>query len=117
MRAQRDDAVQVPGEVDDDAVIDGLAALRSAAAARRDDAARVTANRQRPQRLVHGSRHHHARRNDLVERGVGRVAAAAERVEQDLACDLSGQTRDQGAVFSRIRVFSGPRRRHRFHLV
>ena len=37
---ERDDAVQVFGEIDDDAVIDGLAALRGAAAARRDDPAR-----------------------------------------------------------------------------
>ena len=34
---ERDDAVQVLGEIDDDTVIDGLAALRGAAAARRDD--------------------------------------------------------------------------------
>ena len=34
---ERDDAVQVLGEIDDDAVIDGLAALRGAAAARGHD--------------------------------------------------------------------------------
>ena len=40
---ERDDAVQVLREIDDDAVIDGLAALRGAAAARRDDPALVAA--------------------------------------------------------------------------
>ena len=33
---EREDAVEMFGEVDDDAAIDGLAALRGAAAARRD---------------------------------------------------------------------------------
>src|SRR5665647_3485192 len=51
---ERDDAVQVFGEIDHDAVIDGLAALRGAAAARRDDPPGVAGDRQRPQRLVHG---------------------------------------------------------------
>ena len=58
---ERDDAVQVLGEIDDDAVIDGLAALRGAAAARGDDAAGVAGDRQRPQRLVDGAGHHDAR--------------------------------------------------------
>ena len=88
---ERDDAIQVFGEVDDDAVIDGLAALRGAAAARRDDPPGVAADRQRPQRLVDGARHHHARRHDLVERGVGRIAAAVERVEEHVARDLARQ--------------------------
>ena len=47
-------------EIDDDAVIDGLAALRGAAAARRDDAALLARDRERTQRLVHRPRHDHA---------------------------------------------------------
>ena len=58
---EREDPVQVLGEVDDDAVIDGLAALRGAAAARGDDPPVVAGDRERPQRLVHGPGHHHAR--------------------------------------------------------
>ena len=58
---ERNDAVQVFGEIDDDAVIDGLAALRGSAAARGDDPPVVPRDRQRPQRLVHGAGNHDAR--------------------------------------------------------
>ena len=58
---EREDAVQVLGEVDDDAVIDGLAALRGAAAARGDDQAVVAGDRKRAQRLVDGAGDHDAR--------------------------------------------------------
>ena len=40
---EREDAVQVLGKVDDDSLVDGLAALRGAAAARGDDPALVPA--------------------------------------------------------------------------
>ena len=59
---EREEAVQVLGEIDDDALIDGLAALRGAAAARGDDPALVPGDRKRPQRLVHGPGNHHAQR-------------------------------------------------------
>ena len=85
---ERDDAVEVFGEVDDDAVIDGLAALRGAAAARRDDPPVVAGDRERPQRLVHGPGDHDPGGHDLIERGVGGIAAAVERVEEDVARDL-----------------------------
>ena len=88
---ERDDAVQVFGEIDDDAVIDGLAALRGAAAARGDDPPGVAGDRQRPQRLVDGLRHHHARGHDLVERGVGRIAAAVEGIEEHVARNFARQ--------------------------
>ena len=114
---ERDDAVQMFREIDDDAVVDGLAALRGAAAARRDDPSGVAGDRQRPQRLVHGPGHHHARGHDLVERGVGRVAAAVEGIEEHVARNFAAQTRGKGAVFSRIPRLFGPRRRHRFNLV
>lgn len=79
------------GEIDDDAVIDGLAALRGAAAARGDRSPLVAGDLKRPQRLVHGAGDHHAGRHDLVKRGVGGIAAAAERVEQDVAADVRPQ--------------------------
>src|SRR3979409_2571673 len=85
---KRDDAVQMFGKIDDDAVIDGLAALRRPAAARRDDPAFVTGDAERPQRLVHGPGDHHAERQHLIERGVGRIAAAVERIEVDVAGDI-----------------------------
>ena len=86
-----DNPIQVFGKIDDDAVIDGLAALRGAAAARRDDPPLVAGNRQCAQRLVHGSGDHDARRHDLVERRVGGVSAAVERIEEDVARDLAAQ--------------------------
>ena len=86
---ERDDAVEMLGEVDDDAVIDGLAALRRAAAARGDFAAGIARDRKRPQRLVDAARDHDAGRHDLVERGVGGVAAAVEGIEKDAARDLA----------------------------
>ena len=82
---EREDPVQVFGEIDDDAVVDRLAALRSAAAARGDDQAVVAGDRKRAQRLVDGAGDHDPERHDLVERGVGGVAAAVEGVEKDVA--------------------------------
>ena len=88
---QRYDAVKMFREIDNDAVIDGLAALRGATATRCYDPAVVAADRQCPQRLIDGFGNDHARGHDLVERGVGRVAAAIETVEQDLTRHLVGE--------------------------
>jgi hypothetical protein len=46
LNVEREQAVEVFGKIDDDAVVDGLAALRGAAAARGDDPAAVPADRQ-----------------------------------------------------------------------
>src|SRR6266516_3295694 len=46
---------------------------------------------QRDLNVALGPRHHHAGRVDMVDRGVGRVAAAACRIEQDFALDLAGK--------------------------
>ena len=110
-------SVQMLGNIDDDAVVDGLAALRGAAAARRDDPAVVPGNGKRPQRLVHGPGDHDAQRRHLVKRRIGRIPAPIERIEEDVARDLAPKTRGKGAVFSRILGLFGPRRRHRFDLV
>jgi hypothetical protein len=109
---ERDDAVQMLREIDDDPVIHGLAALRGATAAWRDHLPGVTADRQRPQGLIHVPGNHHSRRHDLIKRGIGRIAAAVKRIEQNLAGDFAAQTRRKRAVFSPISSVSGPRRRH-----
>ena len=93
-------------------VVDGLAALRRPAAARGDDQALVPGDGKRPQRLVHGPGNHHAKGQNLVERGIGRVAAAVEGVEENIARNLAGKTRGKAAVFCRILWFFGPRCRH-----
>ena len=99
---QREDAIQVFGKVDDNSHIDGLAALRGTAAARGDNSAGVPRYGQCPQRFVDGPGDDHAKRHHLVERGVGRVAATVEGVEEDVAGNLASETRGEGAVFSRI---------------
>ena len=73
------------GKVDDYPVVDRLAALRGAAAARGDDQAVVARDRKRAQRLIDGTGDHDPERHDLVERRVGGVAAAVESVEKDVA--------------------------------
>ena len=80
-----DHIVEIFRAVDDQRGVDGLAALRGAAAARRDRHALLPRDRNRPRRLVDAARRHHAHRHDLIVRGVGGVAAAAETVEHDLA--------------------------------
>ena len=114
---EREDAVQMLRKVDDDALVDGLAALRGAAAARGDDSALIPDNGERPQRLVHGPGNDHAGGQDLVERGVGRIAAAVEGIEENVAGDLAGETHGKAAVFSRISRFFGPWCRHCLDLV
>ena len=83
--------VEMLRAVDDDRMVDGLAGLRRAAAARRHRHALGAADLDRPFRLLHRARHHHAERHDLVVRGVGGVAAAREAVEMHAARDLGLQ--------------------------
>ena len=105
---EREEVVQMLRKIDDDPLIDGLAALRSAAAAGGDDSALVPDDGECPQRLVHGPGHHHAGGQDLVKGGVGRIAAAVEGIEENVAFDLAGETRGKAAAFSRISRFFGP---------
>ncbi len=114
---ERDNAIQVFGEIDDDTLIDGLSALRGPAAARGDDAPCIAGNRQRPQRLIRGPGNHDPSRHDLIKRSVGRIPATIERVEEDLTRYLAGQTPGKGAVFGRIPRLSGPHCHHRFNLM
>src|SRR5262249_3075220 len=76
--AEREHAVQVPGDVDNDAIIDGLPALPGAAAPWRDDAPAIARDREGPQRILHAARHHDASGHDLIKGRVRRIAAAAE---------------------------------------
>ena len=48
-------------------------------------------------RVLFGARHDDPDRHDLVDRGVGAVAAAAESVEQDFALHFLAQARGHGA--------------------
>ena len=95
---ERDDSVQILRDIDHDAAVDSLAALRGAAAARRHDASVIARNRHGAQRVVHGAGNDHAERLDLVERRVGGVAAAIQRMEQDIAADFAPEACGEGAV-------------------
>ncbi len=66
-------------------MVDGLAGLRGAAAARRYGDALRTANRERMFGVRDRARGDHADRHDLIMRGVGRIAAAGESVEVNIA--------------------------------
>ena len=85
--------VEIFRAVDDQRRVDGLPALRGAAAARRDRHALFPRDLDRPAGFLDRARRHHADRHDLVVRGVGGIAAAAEAVEHDVA----GQLRLQAA--------------------
>ena len=57
---------------------------------------------KRPQRLVHGPGNHHAQGQNLVERGIGRVAAAVEGVEENSPVISRARRAASRAVFRRI---------------
>src|SRR5919197_1219611 len=76
-----DDVVEIFRAVDDQRGIARLARLRSPRAPRQDADALLARNRQRMLCLLHRARRDDAERHDLVMRGIGRVAAARERVE------------------------------------
>ena len=62
-------------------------------------------NLNRPIGFLYRTRRDHADRHDLVVRGVGGVAAAAESVEQDLA----GQVRFEAALQAGVNRFTHSR--------
>ena len=90
-----DQLLEVLAEVHDQRAPDRLAGLRGAAAARQHGHALLARDRQRRAHVVVGARDHHAQRLDLVVRGVGGVAPAAEAIEQHLALQLAAQALGQ----------------------
>jgi hypothetical protein len=88
--------VEVLGVVDDQRLADRLAALRAAGAARQDRYSFVRRDGDSGARRLLAARHDHADRLQLVDRRVGRVAAAACCIEQNLGVGLLGQTRGEG---------------------
>ncbi len=83
--------VEMFGAIDDQRRVDGLPALRGAAAARRDGNALLPRDRNRPIGFVYRARRHHAHRHDLIVRGVGGIAAAGEAIEPDVAGQFGAQ--------------------------
>ena len=68
-----------------------LAALRGAGAARQDRGLGVARHVERQREVGLVARQHDADRLDLVDRGVGRIAAARGGVEKDVALDGAAQ--------------------------
>ena len=85
------DLAQMLGDVDDQRLAHGLAALRRAGAARHDGGLGVARDVDDQRQVGLVARHHHTHRLDLVDRGVGRVAPARGLVEKDLALDRAAQ--------------------------
>ena len=77
--------------VDHQAGADRLAGLRGAAAARHHRHARLARDRERGLDVGGALRQDHARRLDLIDRGVGAVAPAIEGIEADLAFELAAE--------------------------
>jgi hypothetical protein len=89
--ADLDDLVQVLRVIDDERRAHRLAALRAASTARQDGYALLGRDRDGSACGVFAARHNDAERLDLIDRGVGRVAAAARDVEHHFAVHLLAQ--------------------------
>jgi hypothetical protein len=76
------DRVQPFAVVDDERGADGLPALRGARATRKNGNFGVGRDGDCRQGIRFGFRHHDADRFDLVNRGIGAIAAARRSVEQ-----------------------------------
>ena len=85
------DVMQVLADVDHDCVVDGLAALRRAGAARQDRNSGFGANRAHGEDVVDVLGDDDAARLDLIDRRVGRVEPPRERIERNLAANLAAQ--------------------------
>ncbi len=90
--------VHVLGAIEHQGAAHGLAALRGAAAARQHRDAGLARDLQRRRHVLLVARHHHADGLDLVDRGIGAVAAAARGVEQHLAPERALETRPKRLV-------------------
>ncbi len=91
---------QVLARVEHERGADGLAALRRARAARQERYAGLGRDLQRAAAASADARHDDAERLDLVDRRVGRVAAAVVGAEQHVAFDLAAEPRLQGREVS-----------------
>ncbi len=83
----RNHPVEMFAAVDDERPRHRLPALRGAAAARQHRHPLLARDRDRRRRIVAALRHDHPQRLDLVDRRIGRIAPATERIEQHLAAN------------------------------
>src|SRR5215472_2961588 len=77
--------------IDDQRASESLPALRSPGATRQHRDPLLARNRDRRGGMLAALRHDDTQRLDLVDRSIGRIASAAESIEQYLTADLAPQ--------------------------
>ena len=102
--------VQVLGQVDDQRLAHRLPALRGAAAPGQDRHAFVAGDVDDGLHVLGVFRHDDAEWFDLIDRGVGGIAAPGERIEQDRALDRTFQAARQGGIALIPAAVDRPRR-------
>ena len=105
LEVEIEDAGEVFGTVHHQRFADGLPGLRGSAAARQHADAFGAGKPNRPFGFLDGAGGDHADRHDLVMRGVGGVAAAAEAVELHLPAQFGLQPPFQAGHYDRHGVF------------
>ena len=85
LHVELDQPVEMTGIVQHQGPVDRLTALRGAAAARQQGNSGLPGDGDGRPDILGGARHGDADREDLIDRGVGRIASPARPVEQDLA--------------------------------
>src|SRR5262249_4958246 len=88
---EADHLAQVFRDIDDQRLADRLAALRGPGAARQQRRPAVARDVDDQRQILLVARHDDAQRLDLVDRGIGRIAAASRAVEQHVAADRAPQ--------------------------
>ncbi len=88
--------------VDDQGAVDRLPALAGPPAARQDRNAALARDRDRGRDILDRARHENPDRLDLVDGGVGRIAAAIGAREHDLAARLPPQSRGKLLSLGRL---------------
>ena len=85
------DSSQIFARIDDERLTDSLAGLGGPGAPRQYRYAVLSRYLDCAERVILVARHHHPDRLDLIHRGVRAITAAAERVKENLALQLSAQ--------------------------
>ena len=98
LHIQAGDGAQVLAGVDHQSPPHRLPALRRPRPPRQHRHPFLHGDPDRGRHVLHGARHHHPHRFDLVDGGVGAVEPAADRIEEHLALQLAPQPGGEGEV-------------------
>ena len=89
------DSRQIFARIDDERLTDSLAGLGGPRAPRQYRHAVLSRDLDCAEHIILVARHHHPDRLDLIHRGVRAITAAAKRVEENLALQLSAELRGE----------------------